>query len=120
MADVSNSEDSKDPEAVLYELYELVTKHLSVNLAVLEVTLLPALIRSIDNMDFRVPKSFTSRVMGASKQTIRYRSLSAAMAYEYHKDTLVDPASYFKTNRPYHQMDVLLKPYETLKYLEGV
>lgn len=120
MADVNNPDENKDPEAVLLDLYELVTKHLSVNLAVLEVTLLPALIISIDNMDFRIPKSYTSRMMGASKQTIRNRSISAAMAYEYHKDTLVDPASYFKTNRPYHQMDVFLKPYETIKYLESL
>lgn len=120
MADVNNPDENKDPEAILLDLYELVTKHLSVNLAVLEVTLLPALIISIDNMDFRVPKSYTSRMMGASKQTIRNRSISAAMAYEYHKDTLVDPASYFKTNRPYHQMDVFLKPYETIKYLESL
>lgn len=118
MADVSNPDENKDPEAVLIDLYDLVNKHLSVNLAVLEVTLLPALIRSIDNMDFRVPKSYTSKMMGASKQTIRNRSISAAMAYEYHKDTLTDPYSYFKTNRPYHQMDALIRPYETLQYLK--
>lgn len=120
MADVNNPDENKDPEAVLLDLYELVTKHLSVNLAVLEVTLLPALIRSIDNMDFRIPKSYTTKVMGASKQTIRNRSMSAAMAYEYHKDTLVDPASYFKTNRPYHQMDALIKPFETIQYLDSL
>lgn len=118
MSEVNNQEDNKEPEAVLLDLYELVTRHLSVNLAVLEVTLLGALIRSIDNMDFRIPKSYTTSVMGASKQTIRNRSISGAMAYEYHKDTLIDPASYFKTNRPSHQMDVFLCPYETIQSLE--
>lgn len=114
MEDVRNTSDTKDPEAILVELYDLVNKYLSVNLAVLEITLLGALVVSNESGDYRIPKGFTNREMGASKKTIPSRSLGGAMAYEYHFNTLVDPKSHSKINRPEHPFDVMLLPQETL------
>lgn len=114
MEDVRNPSDFKDPEAILVELYDLTNKYLSVNLAVLEVTLLGALVRSNDSGDYRIPKGFTNREMGASKRTIPSRSLGGAMAYEYHYNTLIDPRSHIKVNRPEHPFDVMLLPQEVL------
>jgi hypothetical protein len=114
MEDVRNSSDVKAPEAIVVELYDLVNKYLSVNLAVLEVTLLGALVRSNDSGDYRIPKGFTNREMGASKRTIPSRSLGGAMAYEYHYNTLIDPRSHIKANRSEHPFDVMLLPQEVL------
>lgn len=114
MREIKNSDEMKDPEAILTELFDLVTKHLDINIAVLEVTLLGAMVVSNQNRDFRIPKAYTTREMGASKQTIPNRSMGAAMAYEYHVDTIFDPASFFKENRPDHQFDVMLCPNEVL------
>lgn len=114
MEDVRNPNEKKDPEAICVELFDLVNKHLSVNLAVLEVTLLGALVTSNDAGDYRIPKGYTTREMGASKKTIPSRSLGGAMAYEYHFNTLVDPRSHIKANRPDHPFDVMLLPQDVL------
>lgn len=111
---IKSKDDAKDPEAILVELFDLVTKHLEINLVVLEVTLLGAMVVSNSGRDFRIPKSYTTREMGASKQTIPNRSMGAAMAYEYHVNTIFDPASFFKTFRPDHPFDVMLCPREVL------
>jgi hypothetical protein len=118
MTVIKSTDDRKDPEAVLVELFDLVVKHLSINLCVLEVTLLGAMVISNDNRDFRIPKGFTTREMGAAKQTIPNRSMGGAMAYEYHRDTLQDPASFIKTNRPDHQFDVMLCPQEVIESMD--
>jgi len=115
MKEIKNAEEMKDPEAILVELFDLVTKHLSINICVLEVTLLGAMVISNSGRDFRIPKAYTTREMGASKQTIPNRSMGAAMAYEYHVNTIFDPASFFKANRPDHQFDVMLCPQEVLQ-----
>lgn len=111
---VIKSDERKDPEAILVELFDQVNKYLDVNLCVLEVTLLGAMVVNNDTRDFRIPKSYTTKEMGASKLTIPNRSIGGAMAYEYHYNTLVDPFSYSSINRPDHQFDVMLCPQEVL------
>ena len=111
---IKSKDEMKDPEAILVELFDLVTRHLDINLCVLEVSLLGAMVVSNSGRDFRIPKAYTTKEMGASKQTIPNRSMGAAMAYEYHVTTVFDPASFFKTYRPDHQFDVMLCPKEVL------
>lgn len=103
------------PEAVLYSLYDLVNKHLSVNLAILEVILLGAMVVSVYARDFRIPKTFTSKAMGVSRMTIPGRSAGSSMAYEDHSKSITDPASYFSNNRTSHPMDVFLCPREVME-----
>lgn len=102
------------PEAALFNLYELVNKHLSVNLATLELIVLGAMVVSVYNRDFRIPKTYTTKAMGVSRMTIPGRSAGSSMAYEDHSKSLTDPASYFHTNRPSHPMDVFLCPREVM------
>jgi hypothetical protein len=43
-----------------------------------------------------------------------HRSLSAAMAFEGHRDVIVNPVSYIQKNRLPHPFDAVLMPYESL------
>jgi hypothetical protein len=98
------------PHALCVELYDLVNSKLSVNLAVLEVVLLGAMIRSADDRDYGLPKPWTKQGVGVMSLSMANRSLAAAMAYEGHRDLLVNPMSYILRNRPCHPLDGILMP----------
>lgn len=103
--------------ATLVELFDLVNEKLNVNLAVLEIILYSTMIVSFKENNYSLPKPWTEKGLGVSSITIPNRSLSAAMAYEYHKQTILSPKSFFKDNRPSHVMDVMLMPRETLEHM---
>lgn len=107
------------PSATLVELFELVNSKLNVNLAVLEVILYAAMIVSAEKEDYRLPKPWTDKGLGVTSLTIPKRSLSAAMAYEYHRQVLVSPSSFFNEHRESHPMDCFIAPYEVVKDLES-
>lgn len=110
----SNGEEIA-PEGILWELYDLLTKHVFVNFAVLEVVVYGATVISMKHRDFRLPKANTSSGMGVSKITIPSRSMSAAMAYEQQDNTLCDPLSYLDVGRPSHPMDVFIMPKQVME-----
>lgn len=109
----------QQPEMVLLNLFDLIKKHVDVNLAVVEITIFGAMIRSMRDKDYRLPKTFTNRSLGVSKLSIKGRSLSGAMAYEEQNKILLDPTSFVKENRPSHIMDVFLCPREAVAYSES-
>lgn len=98
------------PQALLAELNDLVNSKLSVNIAVLEVVLYAAMIRSADDRDYGLPKPWTKQGVGVMSLSMANRSLAAAMAYEGHRDLIVSPMSYILRNRPDHPMDGILLP----------
>jgi len=100
------------PDALLLELCDLVNDKLSVNLAVLSVIVYAAMIVSAEEGDYSLPKPWTNRGLGVMSLTMAYRSLSAAMAYESHREMITSPISYIVTNRPDHPMDGILCPAE--------
>lgn len=102
--------NTSTPSDTLVELFELVNSKLTVNLAVLEVILYAAMVVSPEGHDYRLPKPWTDKNLGVASITIPSRSLSAALAYEYHRQTIVDPASFFNEHRPSHAMDVFIAP----------
>ena len=102
------------PESMLGDLFILVNRRLAVNLAPLEVVLYTAMVVSAANFDYSLPKPWTSSGVGVMKKTMAFRSLSAAMAFQEHKDTLYSPESYVLSNRPEHVLDAILMPREVI------
>lgn len=98
------------PDAFLVEFCDTVNSRLSVNLAVLEVTLLAAMIVSAEKQNYRLPKPGTERGLGVMETSMDRRSLSAAMAYEGQYYNFIDPYSFILTDRPNHLMDGILVP----------
>lgn len=54
-----------------------------------------------------------------SEVTFSHRSLSAKMAYERQRDSIMDPVSYTLKNRIDHPFDVILNPNEVLRSIPG-
>lgn len=106
---------SLSPDSVLVELFDLVNQKLTVNLAVLDVVLYATMIVSAERGNYELPKPWTNRSLGVYKLTMASRSLSAAMAYENHREIIVSPLSYTETNRPDHPMDGLVMPAEVFR-----
>lgn len=104
------------PDATLIELFDLVNSKLSVNLAVLDVVLYAAMVTSAEEGDYSLPKPWTSNSLGVMKYTMAHRSLSAAMAFENHREVITNPSSYTENNRTEHIFDWLLVPDEMEKY----
>lgn len=100
------------PDSALIDLFDLVNEKLVVNIAVLEVVLYGSMVVSIKDGDYSLPKPWTSKNLGVMRMSMQNRSLSAAFAYEGHRELLVNPASYIKTNRMDHPFDGLLLPQE--------
>ncbi len=101
-----------NPDSMLGELFMLVNRKLSVNLAPLEVTFYGGMIVSAENCDYSLPKPWTQNGMGVLKKTMIYRSLSAAMAFENHVKVILNPDSFALTNRVEHVFDAILMPRE--------
>lgn len=102
------------PEDMLLTLFDLVNSKLSVNLAVLEVTQLGQMIRSLEHQDYSLPKPWTSSGIGVMSESMKMRSLTATFAFKGHRDVIINPLSYVVTNRPDHPMDAIVLPSEVL------
>lgn len=110
VASMQERDKITSPDAVLAELFDLVNDKLSVNLAVLDVVLYGAMIKSAEEGDYGLPKPWTKSGLGVMKMAMVNRSLSAAMAFQEHRDVLINPLSFTLTNRPDHLMDGILVP----------
>jgi hypothetical protein len=118
--DTIERDKASTPTATLVELFELVNSKLSVNLAVLEIILYSAMIVSAEREDYRLPKPWTDKGLGVTSVTIPKRSLAIAYAYEYHRQTIVSPASFFNEHRESHLMDTFICPREVVEDLESL
>lgn len=112
MEDLIKRDEEVEPSAFLVDLYDLVNSRLDVNLAILEVVLYGVMIVSADQNDYHLPKPWTKAGLGVKETLMSYRSLSAMMAYQGHKEVLTDPKSFLVTDRPDHPLDALLMPFE--------
>lgn len=113
--DLEKRDQATSPESMIVELCDLVNSRLNVNVSVLEIILYSTMVVSNSNEDYRLPKPWTEKTLGVSAITVPNRSLSAAMAYENHRNTILDLNSFFYNNRPSHPMDVFMMPKEVLE-----
>jgi hypothetical protein len=103
------------PDDALVELFDLVNSKLDVSLAILAIVLKQAMIVSAENRDYSLPKPGMTAGLGVMSQSMKHRSLSAAMAFEHHREVLTDPVSFLHKRRMDHPFDVFLMPRETLQ-----
>ena len=109
--DKMRDRDAKiSPDAVIVEFFDLVNSKLTVNLAILEIVLYASTVISMEEGNFGLPKPWTDVNLGVMKVSMARRSLSAAMAFENHREVLLDPLSFVEQNRMEHPMDALLMP----------
>ncbi len=107
---------SKDvsPTAMLVEFHDLVNRRLSVNLSVLSLIIYSSMVVNIDECNYDLPKLGTQMGLGVLKALLAYRSLSAMLSYEGHRQTFTDASSFRVRNRLDHPFDSLFMPHEVL------
>lgn len=113
--ELKSRDQAQNPQAVLIELCDLINEKLHVNMAVVEVILHAALVQSMRDNNYALPKAGTSSEMGVSELTLANRSLAPQMAYEKQDRVSYSPGAFFYNNRPDHPMDVFLRPREVLE-----
>lgn len=107
------SDPTDTPTNLIYDLFTLVNKKLSVNLSCLEVIVYALCIRS-DN-DYRLSRGVDEPKLAALAKIISRRSLSNAYCYEETLKTIFSPASFSNYIRPDSNMDVLFAPHEVVE-----
>ena len=105
-----------DPASTLLNLTTLMNRKARVNLAVVEVTLRGAMVRSAEQYDYSMPKPWTLSGLGVLRNTILYRSLAPFMAYEHHAEGIYAAESFGLKNRPDHPFDGLITPREVIEW----
>ncbi len=108
--DLKKRDKIASPASILQELYDLVNSKLDVNLAILEVVLYGIMIQSAENYNYHLPKPWTDRGVGVKETIMQYRSLSATMAFEDHRDVLTNPMTFLLHDRPDHPLDMFIIP----------
>ena len=98
------------PQDMIVQFHDLVNRRLQVNLSVLEVVLYASMAVKPEEGNYALPKAWTERGIGAMRLLLLNRSLSAQMAYQNHRRTLIEPISYISTNRMDHLFDLVLMP----------
>lgn len=113
--EMQNRDKNLTPAVALQQLYDLVNQKLDVNMTILDLVLKQAMIVSAEERDYSLPKGYSPHAgFGVMSQSMLHRSLSAAMAFEGHRDVIVNPISYIQKNRLPHPFDAVLMPYEAL------
>jgi hypothetical protein len=113
--EMQNRDKNLTPAVALSQLYDLVNQKLDVNMTTLDLVLYGAMIVSAEENDYSLPKGWSPHAgFGVMSQSMLHRSLSAAMAFEGHRDVIVNPISYIQKNRLPHPFDAVLMPYEAL------
>jgi hypothetical protein len=104
---------------VMEELYTVVNAKIPVHFSVLEIVFFSTTIQSAgfdSPKNFSLPKLNTPAAIGALSETIRMRSMSAALVYQGQHASLTRLESTLITNRPDHPLDVLFNPQELSEY----
>lgn len=96
------------------KLFYTINSRLNVRFSVLEAIFYSYMTKTANGMDMGLPKGDDPKLNAPASSVIKYRSLSAAMAYEYHRKIISSPSSFYKLGRQNHKMDVFLAPKEVM------
>lgn len=113
MQQISDRMKPGSPVFTLQELFNLVNTKLNVNIAALEVIIYATMIHNNDNYD--LARNYPSNMLGVANSIILNRSLGAAYAYEKQVETIINPKSFFKMNRPDSVFDVFIAPFQVIQ-----
>lgn len=112
MQQIADRMKPDSPVYTLQELFNLVNTKLNVNIAALEVIIYATMIHNNDNYD--LARKYSTNMLGVANSIILNRSLGAAYAYEKQVETIINPKSFFKMNRPDSVFDIFIAPKEVV------
>lgn len=95
-------------DVAVSSFYDLIDGYLNTHYSHLQVIVLSLCAESAEKRDYRLPINRHEGRPAPLTDLLRYRSLSATMAYERQKQYLMMPSSYTIRNRPPHPYDPIL------------
>jgi len=113
---LENLNDRQTPESAVFtlqQLFMLVNAKLNVNIACLEVIIYASMVSEPGT--FGLSRGSDKAVMSIAARVMKNRSLSVAFAYQGQQDVILNPASYYKLDRPDSPFDVFVMPHEVLE-----
>ncbi len=115
---VSNSKKNGRNEGSVLDdfrkLFYTINSRLNVKFSVLEAIFYSYMTKTANGMDMGLPKNDDPKLNAPASSVVKYRSLSAAMAYEHHRKIISSPSSFYKLGRQNHKLDVFLAPKEVM------
>lgn len=113
---LENLNNRQTPESAVFtlqQLFMLVNAKLNVNVACLEVIIYASMVSEPGS--FGLSRNSDKAVMSIAARVMKNRSLSVAYAYQGQQDVILNPASYYKLDRPDSPFDVFVMPHEVLE-----
>ena len=104
--------DFDTPMEATNALYEVISKRLSVNITHLEAMVLALTANDPDNADYRLPLDRLNAQIISYPQAMRYRSISALLAFENQATELYDISNRLVQHRAHHPYDELFKHFQ--------
>lgn len=101
--------DFDDPMHATNALYEIVSQKLNVNITHLETMVLAQMAADPEGRDYRLPLDRRHSKIISYTQAMRYRSISALLAYEEQANALYDIGTHLVKHRAHHPYDELFK-----------
>ena len=101
--------DFDDPMQATNALYEVISKRLSVNITHLEAMVLALTASDPENADYRLPLDRRNAEIISYPHAMRYRSISALLAFEKQATELYDISNRLVKHRAHHPYDELFK-----------
>lgn len=101
------------PINLIYELFTLVNRKLSVHMSCLDVIVYSLMVRSPN--DFGLARNSEHIILAKLEDIVKNRSLGNAYCYEETTNTIFSPESFLPLNRPDSVYDVFLMPSEVVE-----
>lgn len=99
--------DFEDPMQATNALYEVISQRLSVNITHLEAMVLALTAEDPDNADYRLPLDRRNGTIISYPRAMRYRSISALLAFEKQARDLYSISNRLVKHRAHHPYDEL-------------
>lgn len=104
--------DFETPMEATNALYEVISKRLSVNITHLEAMVLALTANDPDGADYRLPLERDTAKIISYPQAMRYRSISALLAFQNQATELYDISNRLVKHRAHHPYDELFKHFK--------
>lgn len=98
-----------NPMAATMKLHEIINQKMQVNITHLEAMVLALTAESPEDRDYRLPLNRNNAEIITYTQAMRFRSLSALLAYEEQSNALYDMATHLVKHRASHPYDELFE-----------
>lgn len=106
------------PDVLVQNLFDLLNSKLNINIALIEIIVYAFTVKDLNSNNYDLGRGAVSRDVVGFKGAIDNRSIGSSYGWDDLQGKVLNPILYDTRNKPSTPLDVLLKPYEVIKYGE--